>query len=101
MVAAASKLQLARQRVAGGATASYLSPRPAGPGARLRMPRAPSVRTFPKSTPEFGSNRGGGGGGGRADVAGGAGREIESWEAGLGVSEGSEDPKDQCGIQSC
>lgn len=76
------------------------SPRPAGPGARLRMPRAPSAHTFPKSTPGFGSNRGGGGGGGRADVAGGAGREIESWEAGLGVSEGSEDLKDQCGIQS-
>lgn len=87
-VAAASKLPLAKQRLARGATGSYLSPPPSGPGARLRMPSAPFARTFPKSTPGFGSNRGDGGGG--PDVRGGAGRKIKSREAGLGVGVGSE-----------
>lgn len=58
-----------------------LSPRPAGPGARSRMPSAALTRRFPKSTPGFGGD--GGGGAGRAAEALG---EIESWAASWGVS---------------
>lgn len=58
-----------------------LSPRPAGPGARSRMPSAPLTRRFPKSTPGFAGDRGGGAG--RAAEALG---EMESWAASWGAS---------------